>query len=111
MKIIYEAFDGTQFDNEFDCEYYEWKLNHEESLKDLIFYDKDGKVMTNSKLSEDVYSKVMKIEVLSNYGVQALKDIADYWYPGIRQSKHSGTYSGNNCELLHPAPEGEQYEG
>ena len=78
MKIIYEAFDGTQFDNEFECEDYEWKLNHEESLKDLIFYDKDGKVMTDSKLSEDVYSKVMKIEVLSNYGVQALKDIADY---------------------------------
>ena len=78
MKIIYEAFDGTQFDNEFECEDYEWKLNHEESLKDLIFYDKDGKVMTDSKLSEDVYSKVMKIVVLSNYGVQALKDIADY---------------------------------
>ena len=78
MKIIYEAFDGTQFDNEFDCEDYEWKLNHKESLKDLIFYDKDEKVMTDSKLSEDVYSKVMKIEVLSNYGVQALKDIADY---------------------------------
>ena len=78
MKVIYEAFDGTQFDNEFSCEDYEWKLNHEESLKDLIFYDKDEKVMTDSKLSEDVYSKVMKIEVLSNYGVQALKDIADY---------------------------------
>ena len=33
MKIIYEAFDGTQFDNEFECEDYEWKLNHEKSLK------------------------------------------------------------------------------
>ena len=78
MKVIYEAFDGTQFDNEFSCEDYEWKLNHEKFLKDLIFYDKDGKVMTDSKLSEDVYSKVMKIEVLSDDGVQALKDIADY---------------------------------
>ena len=78
MKIIYEAFDGTQFDNEFECTDYEWKLNHKESLKDLIFYDEDEKVMTDSKLSEDVYSKVMKIEVLSDYGVQALKDIADY---------------------------------
>ena len=78
MKIIYEAFDGTQFDDELKCVNYEWKLNHEKSLKDLIFYDKDGKVMTDSKLSEDVYSKVMKIEVLSDYGVQTLKDIADY---------------------------------
>ena len=78
MKIIYQAFDGTQFDNEFECEDYEWKKNHEESLKNLIFYDKDGKVMLGNKLSEDIYSKVMKIEALSNNAVQAIKDIANY---------------------------------
>ena len=78
MKIIYEAFDGTQFDNEFECEDYEWKKNHEESLKDLIFYDRKGKVMLGKKLSEDVYNNVMKIEVLSNNAVKAIQDIADY---------------------------------
>ena len=78
MKIIYESFDGKQFDDEFDCQDYEWKLNHEKSLKDLIFYDIDNKIILDNKLSEDVYGKVMKIEVLSDYGVEAIKDIADY---------------------------------
>lgn len=78
MKIIYEAFDGKQFDDEFECTDYEWKKEHNVSLKDLIFYDIDGKVMLGDKLSEDVYSKVMKIEVLSNNAVQAIQDIANY---------------------------------
>lgn len=77
MKIIYEAFDGTQFDNEFDCEDYEWKKNHKESLKDLRFYDDHNKILKD-KLSEDTYSKVMTILVFSENGLQALKDIADY---------------------------------
>ena len=28
MKILYQADDGTRFDNEWDCEDYENKLNH-----------------------------------------------------------------------------------
>lgn len=28
MRNIYIADDGTQFDNQFDREDYEWKLNH-----------------------------------------------------------------------------------
>ena len=28
MKTIYEANDGTQFEDKFECEDYEWKLDH-----------------------------------------------------------------------------------
>ena len=78
MKIIYEAFDGTQFDDEFKCTDYEWKKEHNASFKDLIFYDIDGKVMLGDKLIENIYNNVMKIEVLSNNAVQLIQDIADY---------------------------------
>lgn len=37
MKIIYVADDGTQFDNQFECENYEWKINHFNLDKILFF--------------------------------------------------------------------------
>ena len=42
MKIIYEADDGTRFDNRFDCEFYEESKRHHH-LKDVTFYDEEGK--------------------------------------------------------------------
>ena len=42
MKIIYEADDGTRFDDRFDCEFYEETKRHHH-LKDVTFYDKEGK--------------------------------------------------------------------
>lgn len=41
MKIIYIADDGKQFDNEWDCEDYEWKLNHP-NLKDVHVFNEEG---------------------------------------------------------------------
>ena len=77
MKIIYEAFDGTQFDDEFKCEDYEWRKEHNEMLKDLTFYDKDGKILED-KLSEETYNKVMIIDVYNINALQAIQDIANY---------------------------------
>ena len=42
MKIIYEADDGTRFDDRFDCEFYE-ESKHHHHLKDVTFYDEEGK--------------------------------------------------------------------
>ena len=78
MEVIYKAFDGTCFDNEYDCEDYEWQKQHEEAFKDLIFYDKDENIISTSKLSEETYSKVMHIEIKSQEALQALHDISDY---------------------------------
>ena len=41
MNIIYEAFDGKRFDNEFDCESYEFCLQHL-AVKTVTLYDEDG---------------------------------------------------------------------
>lgn len=77
MKIIYESFDGKQFDNEFDCKDYEWIKNHEKGFKDIIFYDKNGNILDN-KLSSDTYNNVESIRIKSFEGVQTIKAIADY---------------------------------
>ena len=45
MKIIYEADDGTRFDDQFDCEFYEEFQRHPH-LKEVTFYDEKGKAYT-----------------------------------------------------------------
>ena len=51
MKIIYIAEDGTQFDDEFECESYEGKLNHP-YLKNIVFYDIKDNFYT---IGDDIY--------------------------------------------------------
>lgn len=41
MRTIYIAVDNKEFDNEFECERYEWLLKHPH-LKDIKCYDKEG---------------------------------------------------------------------
>ena len=77
MKIIYEAFDGVRFDDELECTEYEWKKEHEEGMKDIVFYDNDGKILED-KLSEETYSKVMHINVLTQRGVDTIRAISNY---------------------------------
>lgn len=76
MRIIYIADDGTQFDDEYDCKDYEWKLNHSH-LKDVHIFDKDGKEFENI-LSDDAYHYSAKIVVTSNEAVKGLRDLANY---------------------------------
>lgn len=42
MKIIYEAFDGTKFDNECECLNHEFILEHLENLLRIEFYEEEG---------------------------------------------------------------------
>ena len=76
MRTIYIADDGTQFDDEYACTDYEWKLNHPH-LKDVHVFDKDGNEFENI-FSEDTYNYSTKIVVTSNEAVKALQDFADY---------------------------------
>ena len=41
MEIIYRAFDGKEFEDEFDCQEYEEKLSIQNLGRDLIMVDSD----------------------------------------------------------------------
>lgn len=76
MKTIYIADDGTKFDDQYDCEDYEWRLNHP-YLKDVHAFDKDGNELKNI-FSEDTYNYSAKIIVTSDEGLKDLQALADY---------------------------------
>ena len=76
MRIIYIADDGSLFDDEYDCERYEWRLNHPH-LKDVHVFDENGKEFDDI-YSEDTYNYSMKIVVTSEEAVKDLRDLADY---------------------------------
>lgn len=44
-KTIYIAFDGKEFDNEYDCREYELSENAKNIGDDLLMYDENGKQM------------------------------------------------------------------
>lgn len=76
MRIIYIADDGTQFDNEVDCEDYEWKLDHPH-LKDVRIYDKNGIEFTDV-FSEDAYSHSAKVVVSTDDAAKDFQALAEY---------------------------------
>lgn len=76
MRTIYIADDGTQFDNEFDCEDYEWKLSHP-NLKDVHIFDKDGNEFEDI-FSEDAYNYSSKIVVSSDEAAKEMQDLANF---------------------------------
>lgn len=76
MKIIYIADDGTQFDDEFDCEDYEWKTNHPR-LKEVHIFDKNGNEFENIFL-KDAYNYSEKIIVPSDEAAREIRDLGAY---------------------------------
>ena len=76
MKVIYIADDGKEFDNAWDCEDYEWQLNHKH-LNDVHCYDKDGNELKDI-FSEDTYCKVMTIIVPTYEAAKDMQDLARY---------------------------------
>ena len=76
MRIVYIADDGKEFDDEFDCIDYEWKLNHP-SLNDVHLYDKDSNEL-DDMFSENTYGAVMKIIIPSESAVRDLQKLGDY---------------------------------
>ena len=76
MKVIYIADDGKEFDNAWDCEHYEWQLNHP-YLKDVHFYDKDNNELKDI-FSGDTYGDVMTITVPTDETAKDMQDLARY---------------------------------
>lgn len=76
MRVVYIADDETQFDNEFECEHYEWILNHPH-LKDVCCYDKDDNELKDI-MAEHTYTYSMKIVVPTDEAAKDLQDLADY---------------------------------
>ena len=75
MKIIYVSDDGKEFDNEFDCKDYEWRLKH--PLSDICFYDKDNNILIDI-FSEDTYMITEKVTVFSEGALKDLEEFANY---------------------------------
>ena len=76
MRVVYIADDGKEFDDEWECKDYEWKLNHHH-LNDVRLYDKD-EMRLRDIFSEDTYNNVVKIIVPNNYAATDMKELANY---------------------------------
>lgn len=56
MEIIYRAFDGTEFDDEWDCKRYETEKNLNFSLVPLcVFADENGNKMKTPTTLQELY--------------------------------------------------------
>lgn len=96
MKIVYIADDGKKFDSEFECEDYEWLLNHPH-LKDIKCYDKNDNEL-NSIMEEGTYNYCHKIIVPTDEAVKELNDLADYTgYCYYSYINTSGTWIFEEC--------------
>ena len=74
-KTIYIAFDGKQFDNEYDCREYELNTKLKDIGDDLLLYDKNGKKIEkidNQLLAESIDYIVVKSEKAYEYFVEQM---------------------------------------
>ena len=71
MRIVYIADDGKEFDNEFECEHYEWILNHP-NMKYIKIYDNRTGELFDDIMTDDAYNYGDKVVVPTE---SALKDL------------------------------------
>ena len=76
MRIIYIADDGTEFDDEIDCEDYEWKINHPH-LKDVHIFDENGNEFKNI-FDEASYDYSSKIIITTEKALKDFQEFAKY---------------------------------
>jgi len=76
MRVVYIANDGTQFDDGFDCEDYEWKLNHPR-IVDIKFYDEFNNELFDP-FSEKTYVETQTIIVPDDETAEQLRDLGYY---------------------------------
>lgn len=105
-EIVYKAIDGKEFGYKYECEEYEYFLEHKEDIlsKIIFFTEKDG-VFTQIAiddlgwfdycyLTDDVYVKYHKyFDWDTKYG-DKLKDFNDLKYMGIYKRDYSNAYNG-----------------
>lgn len=76
MRTIYIADDGTWFDDEFECEGYEFLCNLPEDH--LEFYSANGKLMSGSPLDSHIYNFSEKIVIPDEISLEHLHKVADF---------------------------------
>lgn len=78
MRIIYIAYDGTEFDDELDCEAYE-EIRHHQSLYDIDAYEEDGNAIRFTGLDNEwFYYKAEKIVLHNAKEVEDILWLAEY---------------------------------
>lgn len=91
MRTVYIADDGTQFDDQWECEDYELLLNNP-CLKDIIVYNGDGEVLSNI-FDEETYEYATKIIVPTNESAVALRELGERnGWCNYADIKESGTW-------------------
>ena len=78
MRILYIAYDGTEFDSQFDCEDYEETKRHQ-SLYDIDVYDKDGGIIHFTGFDNDwFYHKAERVVLRNDKEVEDILWLAEY---------------------------------
>ena len=77
MKILYIADDGTQFEDEWECADYEWRLTHPH-LKEIKFLNAAGELLLSDPLKEITYNNAETVIVPNEEALQDLQDMTDY---------------------------------
>lgn len=115
MKTVYIADDGKQFDDEFDCQNYEWQLNHK-NFATIEFFDKDGNTVIDV-FSEKAYEKTEQVNIYNSESVEELQEFAadtgfgsyeDITEPGIWCFRDEGFVKVANVQEKKPI--GAEYE-
>lgn len=76
MKTIYIADDGKQFEDEYECEQYEFNLKYPH-LQTIEVYNQEGEKMTDL-LDDDTYNDCSRIVIHSEDELSDLLLVADY---------------------------------
>ena len=91
MRVVYIADDGKEFDNEFDCEHYEWMLNHP-NLKYIKIYDNRTGELFDDIMTDDAYNYGDKVVIPTEF---ALKD--EYLIPSLYNISSNGFDTNSTC--------------
>ena len=101
MKVLYIADDGKEFDNEFDCERYEWMLNHS-NLKYIKIYDGRTGELFDNIMDEEAYEYGDKVVIPTEFALKDLHDWATYsGYCYFHQITEAGTWVFNENENVY----------
>ena len=90
MKVIYEAFDGTKFDNEAECLAYE----AEKGKADIVMLDCNGKPVTKTDSAAFVW---LKNEHSASLFHSLARDIGDLVAASTIQEEECGCFFWDEC--------------
>lgn len=74
MKTLYIADDGTEFDNEAQCQNYEWGLQFQGKDEVISGLDREGKKIRFSNRNDDFCERVMVVKLDTEEAVDCFKD-------------------------------------